>query len=421
MHRLPRLVASASRTQLRPRLTTVIQHPCRALLSHQFSTSSPRRDDDNEDIPGLQSNAWLQLPPEARAQILKDAEALEEYQGLEEDEDEDGLRSMDDGQWEHQPDNVEYPPGLERTGRFHYQLPFPDLSEPDPIYDLKEQHEYPPTPGNPFHNRIVIRNDPSMFAEAERLRPDEWDEGMDEDEKREEIRRREAEAAAIAEGKDPRKGRAKDKNAREEDDEAEEEESNPRRFLPLNGQDRARLHLYPLIRRRVVQQTGLGKMPRIAILVVVGNANGLVGMGEGKHINFPQAMNRAYCEAIRNMDYVERFEDRTIWTEMESKLGSTKIILRPRPIGFGLHCNPYIHQIAKAAGIKDISAKVWGSRNPINVIKLMFRMLQAGNAPVAMGNGVGGGARKLDKGTGVRGKKEVERERGRRLFDLRTY
>ncbi|EGN92875.1 hypothetical protein SERLA73DRAFT_146500, partial [Serpula lacrymans var. lacrymans S7.3] len=80
------------------------------------------------------------------------------------------------------------------------------------------------------------------------------------------------------------------------------------------------------------------------------------------------------------MDYVERFEKRTLWTEMDSKLGATHIILRPRP----------------AAGIKDASAKVWGSRNPLSVTKALFRMLQAGNAPLSMGDGIGGKARRLD-------------------------
>ncbi|OAX42429.1 ribosomal protein S5 domain 2-like protein [Rhizopogon vinicolor AM-OR11-026] len=121
------------------------------------------------------------------------------------------------------------------------------------------------------------------------------------------------------------------------------------------------------------------------------------------------------------MDSVERFEKRTLWTDMETKLGSTHIILRPRPVGFGLRCNPNVHQVLKAAGIKDASAKVWGSRNPLNVIKALFRVLQGGNAPLSMGDGFGGKAKKLDKGSGLRNKSAVERDRGRKLVDLRTY
>jgi len=154
-------------------------------------------------------------------------------------------------------------------------------------------------------------------------------------------------------------------------------------------------------------------------MVLVGDGNGLVGYGEGKHANSMVALSAARLAAVRNMDYVYRFEHRTIWSDMRTKLGSTEIILRPRPVGFGLRCNPYLHKILRAAGFKDISAKVWGSRNRLNVIKAVFRLLQAGHAPTAMGDGLGGAAQKLSKGAGMRSKADLERARGRKLVSLR--
>ena len=273
-------------------------------------------------------------------------------------------------------------------------LPFPDISKPNPLLDLADRREFPPSKLSPFATRVVVRNDPSLFA---------------------------AGAEDVNDG---------DGNATmAEREESEEEEGFPERedgedehapVLPLSVRELEKLHRFPLITRRVTQQTGKGKIHRRGVLVVVGNGDGLVGYGEAKHDDPARGTNRAFAMAVRDMDYVDRFEGRTIWTEMSSKLGATRIILRPRPVGFGLHCNPNIHQVLKAAGIKDISAKVWGSRNPLNVIKLLFRMLHAGNAPLAMGNGIGGPGRKLDKGSGVRGKQEIERERGRKLLNLRT-
>jgi len=266
-----------------------------------------------------------------------------------------------------------------------HHLPFPDISTPNPTLDLSDSKQFPPSKLSPFASRVVVRNDPTLFA---------------------------------AEDKDG----SEQQEAEEEDGfldgEGGEDEHAP--ILPLSRRELEKLHRFPLIRRRVTQQTGKGKIHRQGLLVVVGNGNGLVGYGEAKHDDPSRAMSRAFAMAVRNMDYVDRFEGRTIWTEMASKLGATRIILRPRPVGFGLHCNPNVHQVLKAAGIKDISAKVWGSRNPLNVIKLLFRMLHAGNAPLAMGNGIGGPGRKLDKGSGVRGKQEIERERGRKLINLRT-
>lgn len=273
-------------------------------------------------------------------------------------------------------------------------LPFPDISKPNPLLDLADHRQFPPSKLSPFASRVVIRNDPSLFT----VEASDADDGDNK-------------AIAKREGWEE-----------EEDDEDEREDGEDEHapVLPLSRRELEKLHRFPLITRRVTQQTGKGKIHRRGVLVVVGNGDGLVGYGEAKHDDGSRATNRAFAMAVRNMDYVDRFEGRTIWTEMSSKLGATRIILRPRPVGFGLHCNPNIHQVLKAAGIKDVSAKVWGSRNPLNVIKLLFRMLHAGNAPLAMGNGIGGPGRKLDKGSGVRGKQEIERERGRKLLNLRT-
>ncbi|KXN80868.1 putative 37S ribosomal protein S5, mitochondrial, partial [Leucoagaricus sp. SymC.cos] len=101
------------------------------------------------------------------------------------------------------------------------------------------------------------------------------------------------------------------------------------------------------------------------------------------------------------------------------KLGATRLIIRPRPVGFGLRCNPFLHQVLRAAGFKDISAKVWGSRNKLNVIKCAFNMIQGGHAPVGMGDGIGGKGKRLSRGMGMIGKEEMERARGRKLISLR--
>lgn len=182
------------------------------------------------------------------------------------------------------------------------------------------------------------------------------------------------------------------------------------------------IHRYALVHKSVVHQTGKGKIRSRAVLVVAGNGDGLLGYGYATDpkSDARNAQSRATEAAIRNMDYVDRFENRTVWTEMESKFGSTKIIARPRPVGFGLRCNPHIHQICKAAGIKDLSAKVWGSRRPMMVVHGFIRMLQGGHAPPGMGDGFGGPGKRLAKGSGMRQAEDIERERGRRIVPLRS-
>lgn len=104
-------------------------------------------------------------------------------------------------------------------------------------------------------------------------------------------------------------------------------------------------HKYVLLKKRVVHQSGKGKISSQYAGVVVGNGNGIVGFGDAKSDAFPAAMIKAEANAIKNCDYVDLFEGRTIWTNMSVKFGSTKLELRPRPRGFGLMCNPFVHQV----------------------------------------------------------------------------
>ncbi|KAJ7778309.1 hypothetical protein B0H16DRAFT_1503014 [Mycena metata] len=262
---------------------------------------------------------------------------------------------------------------------------WPNLMTRDPLLDSRDVLDIPPTKDSPFQNRVVIRNHHSIFTEA--LHADSFDFSKYEPTKTDDV---EETGTAIGDN------------------------------LPISAGQVARLQTYPIMFRNASQQTGKGKIARIVRITIVGDGHGMVGLGFGKHSTAETAGTKAFRDAVRNMDWVERFEDRTIWTEVQTKFGATVVILRPRPVGFGLRCNPYIHHLLAAAGIKDISAKVWGSRNPIGVLKATLRLLHAGNAPLGMGDGVGGPGRKSWKGTGLRNKNQIERERGRRLIDLRV-
>ncbi|KAG6812466.1 hypothetical protein H0H92_002731 [Tricholoma furcatifolium] len=281
----------------------------------------------------------------------------------------------------------EAPAGSSHSGRApKASYPYPNLMVSDPLLDARDVLELPPDGKEQiFHNRVIVRNHTSIFHQAME------EQGFD----------------------------FNDESYEPTATDETEESASSLENLPLSPSDIAGFYRFPLVRRRVTQQTGKGKVHRVYVLMVVGDGNGMVGMGQGKDEDAPRAEAKALAQAVRNMDWVERFENRTIWSDMETKLGATKLLLRPRPVGFGLRCNPNLHQVLKAAGIKDISAKVWGSRNPINVIKALFRVLQAGHAPLGMGDGVGGPARKLNKGSGLRSKEEMERDRGRQLISLR--
>ena len=66
---------------------------------------------------------------------------------------------------------------------------------------------------------------------------------------------------------------------------------------------------------------------------------GLVGVGEGKDANAGGAVKKAFQNAVKNFDYVERFEGRTIATTVKGKFSSSTVTMRPRPPGECLGCD----------------------------------------------------------------------------------
>ncbi|KAI0642752.1 hypothetical protein C8Q79DRAFT_983978 [Trametes meyenii] len=263
---------------------------------------------------------------------------------------------------------------------------FPNLMNSDALLDTHETKTFNPSQHSPFTNTVTMRNNPSLFRIAREIEKGE-----------------------------------KQRNDMFVVDEVESstDAMKPIKFLHIPSNQLQKLYRAQYV-RWVKQQTGKGKIERYSVLIVVGNGKGLLGLGEGKGLDYMSAVSKAFPQAVRNMDYIERFEDRTIWTEMETKFGATRIILRPRPVGFGLATNPIIHEVFKVAGIKDASAKVWGSRNPYHVMKAVVRMLLPGHMPTLMGNGVGGQGRTMEKGRELRSVMEIERDRGRRIVPLHT-
>ena len=133
--------------------------------------------------------------------------------------------------------------------------------------------------------------------------------------------------------------------------------------------------------KRTVQMTRKGKIPSMSALVVVGNGMGGAGYGEGKDTEAPRAVMKATRQAIKHIQHVPRYDDRTIFHDIYHKYKATKIHFWARRPGFGCRVNPVIHEICDCIGIQDLAGKVHGSRNPLNVVKGTFSALGTQQIP----------------------------------------
>jgi ribosomal protein S5 len=142
-----------------------------------------------------------------------------------------------------------------------------------------------------------------------------------------------------------------------------------------------KIKMKTLLIRWPMNQTRMGKIGTPYCLAIAGNGNGMVGFGEARGMDARIAIQKSTVQAIKRMEPVERYEQRTVYGEVEASFGATKVSLRPRPPGFGIRANYYINEICKAAGISDIGAKVTGSKNGMNVAKAVFEALRKQKTP----------------------------------------
>ncbi|KAL1953885.1 hypothetical protein VTO42DRAFT_2071 [Malbranchea cinnamomea] len=156
------------------------------------------------------------------------------------------------------------------------------------------------------------------------------------------------------------------------------------------------LRVKSLVNHDVVNQTRLGKIRKAYVLSVAGNGKGLLGIGEGKSEDVGEAQIQSQYRAIRNMQPILRYEDRTIYGDVKGKVGAVELVLMHRPPGFGLRCQHLIWEMCRVAGIRDLAARVYRSRNPMNTVKAAYQALMSQRNP-----------------------EDIARARGKKLVDVR--
>jgi small subunit ribosomal protein S5 len=127
--------------------------------------------------------------------------------------------------------------------------------------------------------------------------------------------------------------------------------------------------------RRVAKVVKGGRTLRFSALVVVGNKNGLVGVGIGKANEVPEAVEKATASAKKNLISVP-IVGTTIPHNVIGKFGSSNVHMFPAPQGTGVIAGGSARAVVELAGIKDIVTKAHGSNNKINGVKATLEGLK---------------------------------------------
>ena len=131
---------------------------------------------------------------------------------------------------------------------------------------------------------------------------------------------------------------------------------------------------------RVAKVVKGGRQFSFSAITVVGNGNGKIGMGYGKAKEVPLAIQKAMQSARKNLHSVT-LKKETIYYETTGRHGASKVFMRPAADGTGIIAGGAMRAVFEVVGIRNVLAKSFGSRNPINLVKATINALDGIRSP----------------------------------------
>lgn len=126
---------------------------------------------------------------------------------------------------------------------------------------------------------------------------------------------------------------------------------------------------------RVAKVLKGGRRFSFSAIVVVGDGNGVIGLGLGKAGEVINAISKATDQAKKNLVHVKLLNG-TIPYAVNAKFGAAKVMLKPAAAGTGVIAGGPVRAICEMAGVTNILTKSNGSSNPHNLSKATFYALK---------------------------------------------
>ena len=123
-----------------------------------------------------------------------------------------------------------------------------------------------------------------------------------------------------------------------------------------------------------------GRQFGFTALTVVGDGAGRVGYGFGKAREVPVAISKAMAQARKQMINVSLKND-TLHYAIKGSHGATRVLMQPASDGTGVIAGGGMRAVLECAGVRNVLAKSYGSRNPINVVRATMNALTQMRSP----------------------------------------
>jgi small subunit ribosomal protein S5 len=134
---------------------------------------------------------------------------------------------------------------------------------------------------------------------------------------------------------------------------------------------------------RVAKVVKGGRRFSFTALVVVGDGDGMVGIGYGKAKEVPAAIAKGVEEAKKSFFKVPRIQQ-TIPHPVQGEAAAGVVLLKPASPGTGVIAGGPVRAVLECAGIHDVLSKSLGSDNAINVVHATVAALRMLEQPEAI-------------------------------------
>lgn len=129
-----------------------------------------------------------------------------------------------------------------------------------------------------------------------------------------------------------------------------------------------------------------GRRFHTGALVIVGNEDGIVGLGQGRAVETREAIRKGIEKAKLNIIRIKRGcgswecgcgTEHSVPYKISGKSGSVRVDLIPAPRGVGLVAENEAKKILKLAGVRDVWVKTFGNTGMrINLVSALYSAMK---------------------------------------------